>query len=456
MNIALIYAGIGGCGFDSFGKDMESSWISHGLAMLSASAKAAGHEVRLIDLRRLSGWDHVAETLAAARPAIAGLTMMSVDFNPVNQTVAVLRERLPQTRIVVGGAHPSICTDEVAANAQIDHIITGEGEASFLELVDDIAMGRPSPRVIVGKQPDLDCLPFCDRELFGRFETPVTPDLEEPFVTLIAGRGCRYNCSFCQPAERILFGRAVRRRSVTSVINELKDLRAKYAFRSMMIHDDCLTEDPEWIQGFCDAYREEGFTQPFVCQSRADIICRHPDMVRAMRDVGLRLVFIGFESGNQRVLNFLRKGCTVEHNLEAARICRALGLKIWANYMLGIPTETRDEVMDTVRMIRAIDPDYYSPSFFTPHPGSDLYDYCLEHDLSLVKTHDGFRRNPNKAKVAGVDYAFLDRVVVLSMSDNPWKRCLLTLKRRLAKSERLKRFVKGLPGYGRLKGRLGV
>ncbi len=91
---------------------------------------------------------------------------------------------------------------------------------------------------------------------------------------------------------------------------------------------------------------------------------------------GLRGYFVGFESGNARVLNFLRKGTTPERNLEAAKVCRKYGLAIWANYMLGIPTETREEVMDTVNMIREIDPDYYSPSFFTPHPGTDLYDYC--------------------------------------------------------------------------------
>ena len=75
--------------------------------------------------------------------------------------------------------------------------------------------------------------------------------------------------------------------------------------------------------------------------------------------------------------------------------------------MLGIPTETRDEVMDTVNLIREIDPDYYSPSFFTPHPGTDLYDYCVEHDLSLITDYDSYRRNPTEPKIKGQDYEFL-------------------------------------------------
>ncbi|MCD6290409.1 MAG: hypothetical protein J7M34_07895, partial [Anaerolineae bacterium] len=88
-------------------------------------------------------------------------------------------------------------------------------------------------------------------------------------------------------------------------------------------------------------------------------------------------------------------------------ICRKNGLVIWANYMLGIPTETKEEVMDTVRMIREIDPDYYSPAFYTPHPGTDLYDYCIEHDLSLITDYNSYRRNPTEPKIKGQDYEFL-------------------------------------------------
>jgi len=227
-----------------------------------------------------------------------------------------------------------------------------------------------------------------------------------PFVTVIAGRGCLYNCSFCQPAERAIFGKKVRRRSVDNVMAELRELRSRYGFQSMMIHDDCLTEDVGWVHEFCGKYREE-FHLPFACQTRADIVCKQEEMVRELKDAGLRLFFIGFESGNQRILNFLRKGTKVEHNYQAAEICRKYGIKIWANYMFGVPTETKEEVMDTVRMIRTIKPDHYSPAFFTPHPGSDLFTYCEEHNLSLITDHDGYRRNATECKIKGIEYDFL-------------------------------------------------
>jgi radical SAM superfamily enzyme YgiQ (UPF0313 family) len=174
-----------------------------------------------------------------------------------------------------------------------------------------------------------------------------------------------------------------------------------------MFHDDCLTENREWVLEFCDLYEAEGFRQPFFCQSRADILANNEDMVRRMAEVGLKGYFIGFESGNDRVLKFLRKGTTREKNLEAARVCKKYGIKVWANYMLGLPTESKEEVMDTISMLKEIDPDWYSPAFYTPHPGSDLYDYCVEHDLSLITSHDQYRRNPWDIKTRGQDPEFL-------------------------------------------------
>jgi len=351
---------------------------------------------------------------------VVGVTMMSVDYNPAMESIKLIKNVSPKTIIVVGGPHPTLVLEEIEKEKSINHIITGEGEISFTELLKNIQKGEHSPRIIKGVGPeDLDKLPFIDRELFRDLEYPLPVEgFDRPFVTLIAGRGCRFNCNYCQPAERVIFGKEVRRRSPSNVILELKILKEKYNFRSLMIHDDCLTEDKPWVVEFCRLYQESGFSQPFACQSRADIICRNEDMVASMASVGLKLMFIGFESGNQRVLNFLRKGTKVEHNFKAAEICKRYGVKIWANYMMGIPTETKDEVMDTVRMIQTIKPDHYSPAYYTPHPGSDLFKYCEDHDLSLIKSHDSYRRNATEAKIKGVDYNFLHVALMESMGMN--------------------------------------
>ena len=192
---------------------------------------------------------------------------------------------------------------------------------------------------------------------------------------------------------------------------------------------------------FCRAYSAAGFTQPFFCQSRADIIVRNEDMVRSMRDGGAG----GASSSASRaaasaMLNFMRKGTKVEQNLAAARVCRKYGIRVWANYMLGLPTETKDEIMATVSMLKEIDPDYYSPAFYTPHPGSDLYDYCIQNDLSLIKDHDSYRRNPTEVKIKGHDYEFLKWALEESMRRKPVnrvKRAARTLAARYANPKKV-------------------
>ncbi|MGQ9625550.1 MAG: B12-binding domain-containing radical SAM protein [Anaerolineae bacterium] len=420
MKVTLIYAGIIGKGFNSIGQGMDSGWISHGLAILSAVLKEKGFEVDLIDLRALKGWEHFREELVRRSPDVCGLTMMSVDYNPVMRAVEIIKEVDPGIVTVVGGPHPSVAPLEVLANERIDYVFMREGEISFPRLLAELEAGeRPPERLIVGEHPDLDSLPFSDHDLFleewrrwgydlDSPEVPFVPELPPPFVTIIAGRGCRYNCTFCKPAEDLIFGKKVRRRSVPNVISELKKLRDKYHFASFMFHDDTLIEDSRWVEEFCRAYQVAGFTQPFFCQGRADIIVRREDMIKLMVEAGLRGFFIGFESGSDRVLKFIRKGVTRKMNLEAARICKKYGITIWANYMLGLPTETEDEIRQTISMLKEIDPDYYSPAFYTPHPGSELYDYCIEHGLSLIESHDSYRRNPGEIKIKGHDPEFLN------------------------------------------------
>lgn len=419
MKVVLVYPAIAIDGFAQNAQRPKTAWMHHGLCYISAALKDKGHEVSLVDLRRLTGWVEFSQCVRRTMPDVVGITMMSVDFDAAVKAARLVKETDRRIKVFVGGAHPSLMDSELIDNEYIDYIFKGEAEKTLPEILDDIAKGAIPDKVIVGQTPDLDRIPFLDRHLFKTLEAPITPFLKMPFITAIAGRGCMYNCSFCQPAERKMFGAKVRRMSVERFVEELELTRKDTGLNSLMIHDDCLVEDTAWVDRFLFLYSKKKFRKSFVCQSRADIIVKNQKLFHDMKKHGLEMLLIGFESGSQRVLNFLRKGVTVDQNYKAAAICNKLGIRIWANFMLGIPTETNEEVRQTSRMIKAIKPYVASPAFYTPHPGSDLFEFCIKNNLSLIKNHEDYKRNPEGHKVKGVNYEFLKKILKETLEISP-------------------------------------
>ena len=411
MKIALLYPGITMDGFAGRGARPKTGYIQHGLCHISSAIKEKGHDVSLIDLRQLSGWEELPSVIRKLNPEIVGITIMSLDFDVALESARIIKETNPAIKVIVGGIHPSIMEEELTKNPDIDYVFKGEAEITLPKILKEIVSGSIKTKVIQGEIPDLDKIPFVDRTLFNVLEAPWAPLFRMPFITTVAGRGCIYNCNFCQPAERKLFGGKVRRVSPGRFMEELTVTKNTIGLESLMIHDDCLVEDVKWIEKFLTLYSKKGFRKPFICQGRADIIVRNPELFRDMEKYGLALILIGFETASQRLLNFLRKGVTVEQNYKAAEICKKLGIRIFANFMLGIPTETKEEALETVKMIKKIKPYVPSPAFYTPLPGSDLFEYCRKNDLSLIKEHSEYKRNPVCPKIKGIDYEFLNKIL---------------------------------------------
>ncbi|HZR84470.1 MAG TPA: radical SAM protein [Candidatus Binatia bacterium] len=421
MHVTLIFPGIALPGFDSFRKKatVDANFIDHGLASISASAKARGHTTDLIDLRALRGWDHFRDEVRARPARVFGITSWSLHYPDAARAIRILKEEREDAIVVLGGVHATLQTPQVLANRLIDHVVTREAEISFPKLLDDLAAGRPAERLIAGEGPDLDRIPWVDRDLFdpaGELAVPMAPGLPTPFVTTNAGRGCPFKCNFCQPAERTVFGNKIKLRSPENVVDELCALKARFGFRSWMAHDDLFFINHRWNREFCARYRDAGLSEPYICQMRADLICKYPDVVGLMAESGLAWAMIGFESGSQRILDLFQKETTVEENVRAADICRRHGVRIWANVMFGAPTETRAEVIDTVRMVWRIQPDHLSASYFTPTPGSDIAGEVERMGLAIVDPYEGSCRTPNQGKIAGVDYGWLAAAIALAQS----------------------------------------
>lgn len=427
--IILINTNLSNNGFYCYPFGIEGSWINHGLASIGAYLQYKQIPFEYIDLRKLCGWKDFRKRISCIDKGgqqIFGISATTVDYGNAVKAAKIIKKKYPTATVVFGGIHASVMTEECMQEQSFDHVILGEGEKALYNLY----ISPENKRIIQGEPfIDLDEIPLIDRDIFGNKEASIYPSgLPKPFATFIASRGCPYNCSFCQPAEKLLFGKKVRSRSPENLIDDIENCIQTLNIKSFLIHDDCLLCDKAWIHAFINQLAQRKIYLPFAIQTRADLICKFPELITKLREQGLSLVLIGFESGSQDILDFLHKGTTVEQNLKAARICRENDVAIWANYMFGIPGESSDDVNRTVSMIQKINPAVHSPSFFTPYPGSYLYQYCQEKDLSLIEKYQDYRRNPSGKKIRGVDYTFLRKAVQRSKNINSAQVLLFTLR----------------------------
>lgn len=229
-----------------------------------------------------------------------------------------------------------------------------------------------------------------------------------PHPNFFANNILVHNCSFCKPTEDLIFGR-FRMRNVDHFMGEIIMLHDRYHFNVLMVDDDLFTVKPDYVMEWCDRYEKIG--KPFAIQTRADLCCNNPDVFKRMKQVGLGWIRIGLESGSQRVLDYMGKGTTVQQNYGAVELCHKLGVQVIANYVLGWPTETKQEVLDTLKMIRDLKPEQRSASFYTPIVGTYMYDDCKAKNLLVSEDPAvlGTRSINEQPRLKGVDYHWIQK-----------------------------------------------
>lgn len=410
---------------------LDSTSIRLGLAYLSSSLKAVGHDVQLIDLRLLKSWKDYEKLLVRQKPEFLGVTMHTCEYEIAMECCKYAKMLDKDITTVVGGIHATMFPEECLKTNVVDFVLRGEGEISFPKFCEN---PEKYPSSFWGETPDLNKILFPDRNLWDDYEKriqyPFFLTKKDPFlppmVEMLTGRGCPWNCRFCcGPGEKNLYtiekcGKRIpfiRQRSVQNVMDELAQLYKLYKFKSIVFHDDLFVINPKWVEDFCQAMHEYGFVKNGVkwwASSRADIIRRYPTLFAEMKEAGLQMVSVGFESFSNRILKWLNKGTTVEDNWMAVKILRKLGIQIYSNFIFGIPYSDGkwypEDDIETVKAISIIKPEIISTSFFTPIPGSYLFDFCENNDLILSSVSLGLR-SPNENKIKGVDYKFLRKLL---------------------------------------------
>ena len=375
---------------------------------MSASLKANGfQDVSLIDLRELSSWREYSERLQSLKPDFIGVTSNSIDRQFVFEAVNIAKQVLPTAKVVVGGPDVVVAKSLYMDNNNIDHVVYGEGEISFLKLV----KGEVAPKLVIGEKPDLDTLPFPDYDLFNlknELALHMIPGMASPSMSITNSRGCPFKCTFCQPTESKLYGK-VRVRGAERTVQEIKLLQSKYGIKSISFVDDCLLSYPKWVEDFSNCLIKNGVQLEWMILGRTNSVGLNERTLSLASKAGLYCVMFGVESGSDRVLEFLNKRTKVEDAYKANEICKRFGIKFWMNMIVGLPTETEEEMWMTKKLIEDLQPFHVAPNIYAPVPGTYLYDYCVSNDLVLPSSK--FRRDLDAENIKGVNYTVARQVV---------------------------------------------
>jgi anaerobic magnesium-protoporphyrin IX monomethyl ester cyclase len=189
-------------------------------------------------------------------------------------------------------------------------------------------------------------------------------------MNMVTTRGCPYHCNWC---AKPIWGQRYHSRSAENVVAEMKWLKETYAPDHIWFADDIMGLKPGWWQQFAGALEREGVCLPFKCLSRADLIMRSSDDVVALKRAGCEIVWLGAESGSQKILNAMEKGTTVPQIAAAAARLHAAGVKVGFFLQFGYPGETREDIEKTLQMVREVMPDDVGMSVSYPLPGTRFY-----------------------------------------------------------------------------------
>ncbi len=198
--------------------------------------------------------------------------------------------------------------------------------------------------------------------------------LKHPYLSLYTGRGCKSRCTFCLWPQTV-GGHRYRTRSVGHVIDEIRWAKAAFPqVKEFFFDDDTFTDDRPRTEAIARELGKLGVT--WSCNAKANV---PRDTLKVMRDNGLRLLLVGYESGNQQILHNIRKGMRVDVARRFTKDCHELGITIHGTFILGLPGESRETIEETIRFAAEINPHTIQVSLAAPYPGTELYREALEH-----------------------------------------------------------------------------
>ncbi|HXQ51375.1 MAG TPA: hopanoid biosynthesis associated radical SAM protein HpnJ [Stellaceae bacterium] len=331
----------------------------------------------------------LAEVLPIAHDyELAVLHTSTPSFAADVKVAQALKDTNPRLKIGLVGAKVAVEPDaSLAASRAIDFVAREEFDFTIKEVADgrtfadiDGLSYRDGAGEIVHNRAravleDMDKLPFVT-EVYKRdlhVEDYFIGYLKHPYMSLYTGRGCRSKCTFCLWPQTV-GGHRYRVRSVAHVIEEIRLARSYFPqVQEFFFDDDTFTDDRPRAEAIAKELGKLGVT--WSCNAKANV---PRETLKVLRDNGLRLLLVGYESGNQQILYNIKKGMRIDVARRFTRDCHELGITIHGTFILGLPGETKETIEETIRFATEINPHTIQVSLAAPYPGTFLYRQAVE------------------------------------------------------------------------------
>ena len=366
-----------------------------GLGWLAAVLEREGHEAAILDCHAL-GLDLAGiHRWVRERPAfdLVGLTATTPLIANAIEIARTIKKERPETRVALGGVHPTVLPEEALAHEAIDLVVRGEGE----ETIREIAANRPvesiagvswrSGRDVVHNPEraliqDLDSLPFPAYHLLPmkRYRPAAGAAKRLPATSVLATRGCPGRCTFCYR----IFGNRLRYRSGRNVAEEVKLLQDQYGIKEICFYDDTFTAVKREVRAFCQSVLDLGIDLTWSCFSRIDTF--NEETFRMMKAAGCHQVMYGVETYDPEILRNINKRVDHEKTGEVIRATQRLGMEVRAAFMLGNPGETEQTMEENIRYAIRLAPDLALFNITTPYPGTEMFAWADAN--GYLKTRD--------------------------------------------------------------------
>ena len=361
-----------------------------GLALLAAVCESNGHAVSMLDLSTCPLEDNAfLHVLEGCRADVVGITAMTSTYPGALRYARLAHEAGILT--VIGGPHVTFAAPHALATGWVDYVVFGEGELTFLELLacleekadprpvsgiayqqgDALQISPPRPRM-----RDLDVLPLPAYHLLDMSEY-----VNVGALGTATSRGCPHTCGFCSNSR--MWGHQVTFRSPRQVIHELEHLITtyNYAGNQFSFYDDTFTLNQARALAICSLMRERDMRLHWKCMTRVDNV--NARLLENMRAAGCYRVIFGIECVTNESLQRVDKGFTVDQAKHAVRLARAAGLETEGYFIIGLPWQTRDDLMVTVHRLREFELDSVGLALLTPYPGTSFYEQRIQWHLSV-------------------------------------------------------------------------